>query len=73
MRLSAAPQFNLPPEAFPMTLRFFRTDTNELVYEMKVEEPRRLYIPPLAGAIGQSVRVECRFADGTVHRQGPPQ
>lgn len=71
--MKSPPYFELPPEAFPITLRFYRTDTDELVHEMTVPGPGPIHIPAVARKVGQSVRVEAHWDDGTIHHAGPPQ
>lgn len=62
--------FDLPPDAFPVTIRFYTVANDELVHTLRLDAPGALYVPPLAQTFGL-VYADVHFADGAVERGKP--
>lgn len=58
------PRYDFRPSQFPITIRYFRTDTNELVHTQIISSPGLLHIEPWARIVGAPVRIEVEFGDG---------
>lgn len=73
--------FLFPPDAFPITLRAYRTDNGREVWSrtLTADDLRRrpgaltgVEIPPLAQREGVAVTVEVEYANGRVERAATP-
>jgi hypothetical protein len=54
---------DLAASAFPLTLRAYRVDTDELVWEVRIDGPAAVEVPPLKRQLGVAVRMEIETAD----------
>jgi hypothetical protein len=66
---------DLPPDAFPLTIRYFSGKTGELLWSRTVtlHEARglaKINIPGYAGTDHYPVRAEIEYADGTIDVEG---
>lgn len=61
-------RLELDEEDFPIQMRAYREDTDELVWEETVEMNREIFIPPLAQIYGVSISTETEYPDGTITR-----
>lgn len=59
---------DLPAAAYPFTIRAFREDNGEKVWEETVDGPCALQVPALRRIHGVAVQIEIAFADGSVAR-----
>ena len=55
---------DLPAQAFPMDVEFYRADTGEVVCHFTIDGPGVLEVPPLARELGTRVNVRVRSGDG---------
>jgi hypothetical protein len=62
---------DLPEDAYPVTMRFFRSDTDEMVWEVIVEPYTVVDIPALARQHGVPIYCEIAMANGEVTRSTP--
>ena len=51
---------DLPADAFPFTIEFFRADTKEVVHTIRVEGPGMVEVPPLSKMHG-GVEIDTRI------------
>lgn len=66
---------DLPPELFPVTIRAFRTDTDDEVWVRSFDAPskgtrRALYVPALARIHGCPIRIRVEYGNGEVAEAG---
>lgn len=64
----------LPRKKFPLTMKMYRSDTDECVWARTVQKPDRLAgvrIPPMAKIVGCPVYVVIEYGDGTTERAEP--
>jgi hypothetical protein len=80
-RLPVAGPYIFPPEWFPLTLRAFRMDTGEQVWEQRLEladlKPGHglagLRIPPLRRQYGTRMEIEVETGTGEKFRREQPE
>jgi len=60
------PLFDLPPEAYPFTVEFLRSDTKEVVHTIHVPGPGAVTVPGLRQQYGVEMEVRVTYADGEV-------
>lgn len=69
-------EFDLPLEAYPLTLEAYHPETRKVVWSRVIDAPlsgqrAEIFIPPLRKQLGHPVAMRVIFADGTCREQGP--